>query len=340
MRYKELDALRGLAALLVAFFHLTIFREDKLFKLGTTGVDLFFMISGFVILLSLKHVNSSLEFVVNRVSRLYPTYWACVTFTFLLMIINAIVFSNWTQVSVLQYLGNMTMFQFYLRIKDLDGPYWTMVIEMIFYVMMLFLFRFNLLKFLKQIGVVLMILWVLMNIMYGDNIWIIRIMWWIPFFQFMPLFLAGTVFYEIASTNTNNHLKEYGILIFCMISQIILFDYGGRSMCFIEQDEYAVVLLIYFVLFTLFVNGKLKFIVSPVTLFLGEISYVFYLIHQKIALEFIIPFLTNKVHMNYWVASMIALFIIIILAALITYKIGLVYSEKMKKKLYSVFNKP
>ena len=47
-RYKELDALRGIAALVVVLFHLTMEREQaKLgFELGVTGVDLFFIISG------------------------------------------------------------------------------------------------------------------------------------------------------------------------------------------------------------------------------------------------------------------------------------------------------
>src|ERR1044072_9360250 len=84
-RIKELDALRGIAALMVVFFHYTFWRpQAKLgFNLGTTGVDLFFMISGFVIFMSLLHINQSKEFVINRISRLYPGYWACVTFTFI-----------------------------------------------------------------------------------------------------------------------------------------------------------------------------------------------------------------------------------------------------------------
>jgi peptidoglycan/LPS O-acetylase OafA/YrhL len=50
-RYDELDVLRGFAALFVLFFHLTLFRNEAKygFQLGITGVDLFFMISGFVI---------------------------------------------------------------------------------------------------------------------------------------------------------------------------------------------------------------------------------------------------------------------------------------------------
>ena len=60
-RFQELDALRGIAALMVVFFHFTIGRpEAKLgFKLGTTGVDLFFIISGFVIFILRVKKNSN-----------------------------------------------------------------------------------------------------------------------------------------------------------------------------------------------------------------------------------------------------------------------------------------
>ncbi|MEZ0584336.1 acyltransferase family protein [Erwinia sp. STN24] len=65
---KGLQALRGLAALSVMFFH---FRwnindvwpgmGDKLFGWGATGVDLFFLISGFVITLTAKKAHLTLQ---------------------------------------------------------------------------------------------------------------------------------------------------------------------------------------------------------------------------------------------------------------------------------------
>ena len=68
-RYQELDALRGIAALFVVFFHFTMGREglNTFFKLGTTGVDLFFIISGFVIFMSLQKISKGRDFVINRV---------------------------------------------------------------------------------------------------------------------------------------------------------------------------------------------------------------------------------------------------------------------------------
>ncbi|WP_407557694.1 acyltransferase family protein, partial [Winogradskyella sp. 4-2091] len=156
-RYRELDALRGLAAIMVVLFHFTMGKNQAElgFKLGTTGVDLFFIISGFVILLSLKYVNKSGQFVINRISRLYPTYWASVSLTFLVMLLHGFYSLNLSKVSIVEYLGNMTMIQFYLKIPYLDDSYWTMIIELLFYGFMLILFHFKLLKHINKIGILL-----------------------------------------------------------------------------------------------------------------------------------------------------------------------------------------
>jgi len=83
-RLAQLDALRGVAALLVVGFHYTT-RFDQLYghagepllslPWGHYGVNLFFMISGFVIFMTLERTQRATDFVVSRFSRLYPAYW-------------------------------------------------------------------------------------------------------------------------------------------------------------------------------------------------------------------------------------------------------------------------
>lgn len=86
-----LDALRGIAAVLVVLFHLKMDtgNPDYGLHLGMTGVDLFFLISGFVIFMTLRKTSSSNDFVISRFIRLYPTYWACVSFTFAINVLYA-----------------------------------------------------------------------------------------------------------------------------------------------------------------------------------------------------------------------------------------------------------
>lgn len=334
-RYPELDALRGLAAILVVFFHYTMEREQASlgFDLGTTGVDLFFIISGFVILLSLEHVKNARQFIANRISRLYPTYWASVSVTFACMLAYAWYTSDYSSISIVQYLANLTMFQYYLKIRNIDGPYWTMIIEMVFYLFMVGLYYFKLLRKLDTICVSLICFTVAIVHIDFENIWTQRFFFKFPFVQFLPLFYAGTLFYRKITKGVKD-FKFFGLLLFCLVAQILLFEYAGRSNSFITVGEYAGMLGGYFTLFLLFIYNRLRFIVNKLTLFLGKISYALYLIHQKLSIEYIIPKLTNTYHMGFWSAALTALALVVVIATLITYLVEIPYSSKMRRNLY------
>jgi peptidoglycan/LPS O-acetylase OafA/YrhL len=81
-RLRYLDALRGIAVLCVVLWHLYGTNAEYLpygarfavapFNLMWTGVELFFLISGFVILMTLEHVRTLREFAVRRWLRLFP----------------------------------------------------------------------------------------------------------------------------------------------------------------------------------------------------------------------------------------------------------------------------
>ena len=62
-RIRELDSLRGIAALVVLIFHFSLLKPELLAftKFGVTGVDLFFIISGFVITMSLDRIQSGIN---------------------------------------------------------------------------------------------------------------------------------------------------------------------------------------------------------------------------------------------------------------------------------------
>lgn len=338
-RFNELDALRGIAALLVVFFHFTVDREKGVdfLDLGVTGVDLFFIISGFVIFLSIEKVSGYKQFIINRVSRLYPTYWSCVIFTFIVVIMIAFTEKNFSSVSLTQFLGNLTMFQFYFKIEDLEGTYWTMIIEMIFYIAMVILLVSRLLKHLDLIFISIILITVASVNFAFDNPWVSRFFYLIPLLQFLPLFYAGILFYRLISKETNL-FKCYSIMVFCFVCQLLLFKHAGHSKYFVSFIEYTIMLSVYFVLFILFINNKLTFLVNNVTLFLGKISYSLYLIHWKISKFYIIPKLHDELKWNFWIVVAINLACVISIATFITYFIEIPYSKKMRNKLYLVFS--
>lgn len=141
-RVNELDLLRFLAALMVVLYHYAFrgFAADGMSvmpypsiapvaKYGYLGVELFFMISGFVILMTAA--NGSLRgFVISRVTRLYPAFWAACTLTALATVLfGAPRFS----VTLPQYLVNLTMLSGFVGVPSVDGAYWSLFVELKFY---------------------------------------------------------------------------------------------------------------------------------------------------------------------------------------------------------------
>ena len=97
--------------------------------LGYLGVNLFFMISGFVIIWSASGRNWY-AFSISRLARLYPAHLVAMTITFLVM-------TWWAEppfvTDVSQWLANLTMVAPLFGSPFMDGAYWSIVIELIFY---------------------------------------------------------------------------------------------------------------------------------------------------------------------------------------------------------------
>jgi peptidoglycan/LPS O-acetylase OafA/YrhL len=144
-RLPALDGLRFVAAAMVVLFHYT-FRGaagatyltvtypalDGITRYGSTGVNLFFVISGFVILMTVDAGKGRPgHFVASRISRLYPAFWAAATLTFLICSIAGATFA----VSAKDYVLNLGMFPSWLRASYVDGAYWTLEAELAFYLL-------------------------------------------------------------------------------------------------------------------------------------------------------------------------------------------------------------
>ncbi|MFE1298653.1 acyltransferase family protein [Streptomyces sp. NPDC058731] len=146
-RLAALDGLRFLAALAVVLFHFvgqkpatmehiwgrpyqSVFPEaHAYFAYGRLGVDLFFLISGFVICMS-AWGRSPRDFFISRVTRLYPMYWIAVAVSACVIFLADTPFGHPNPRVI---LANLTMLQHPLGVKDLDSVYWTLWPELCFY---------------------------------------------------------------------------------------------------------------------------------------------------------------------------------------------------------------
>ncbi|GAA0919493.1 acyltransferase [Nonomuraea longicatena] len=147
-RLAELDLLRFVAALtVVAFHYLVAFasvwgaRPSGLFPavaplagLGILGVELFFMISGFVILMS-AWGRSVGAFAWSRVIRLYPAYWLSLAAVIVVSGVMGLKGPD-KSMSAAEYAVNATMFQRLFKVLDANGVYWSLWAELRFYVIM------------------------------------------------------------------------------------------------------------------------------------------------------------------------------------------------------------
>jgi peptidoglycan/LPS O-acetylase OafA/YrhL len=106
----------------------TVFR---LAAYGWIGVEIFFVISGFVICMSCWG-RTPRQFFISRVIRLYPAYWFGIVFTTLFVVAMPGV---WQRLKVRDILLNLTMLQSGSGVDSVDGVYWTLWSELRFYLL-------------------------------------------------------------------------------------------------------------------------------------------------------------------------------------------------------------
>ncbi len=311
-RIAELDVLRGAAAVSVMIFHYLVrYHElpgESVNKLGEYGVHLFFMISGFVIFMTLRNTRTAADFVVSRASRLFPAYWAAVIITATVMAFIPPFEKN--AVTLAQVLVNLTMLQQWLRVREVDGVYWTLAIELSFYGWMFLIFKLRALNRIELIGTV----WIAVAVV--ARAWE-RMQMVVPtpdpgiipavisrtfILEHAHLFVAGMVFFRIRSEGFT--LGRAALLAGCLFTQ--LFIHGPHSTPFLG---------IFFGIFLLIAKRKLGWLALRPLVFFGSISYPLYLVHQNIGYA-VMRQLPGQVQ---WVQVTAALSVALLLAVILHY---------------------
>ncbi|MGQ5523984.1 acyltransferase family protein [Chitinimonas sp. PSY-7] len=288
-RFVILDLLRFAAALAVTLFHFG-FRgwiEDAsghivfpyvapIAKYGYLGVDAFFLISGFVILLTALNRSPS-GFVASRITRLYPAYWLCVcaAFTGFYLMESRNDGHAW-----LTLLANLTMFQEFLGAEHIDGIYWTLAVELRFY---LLIFIVLLLGQMRRIEY---FLWLWLGGLLLIDLHVVSSPQWLDEALLRPwahYFIAGAAFYLVWLHGLRWHRwLLLGLCALRAVQHAYWYMLLKVKLTAVPMDRWVVcaVVLALFALFMAIALRKLPAIKLGRLASVGALTYPLYLVHE------------------------------------------------------------
>lgn len=335
-----LDVFRGLSALLIVLYHYTTQYDNSIghignynlaFSWGCHAVYAFFMLSGFLIVYTCKDKIDFVSFLKKRFLRLYPMYWVCMIVTTIYM---AFIFPE-RMPTLKQFLFNITMFPTLFGSKAIDGVYWTMPKELIFYVIFAVIAAFftegGTRKKTRWLWVCLGIELIFLAYCYGPfnfpGQWTL-IFLMIP--DYLYVFLAGCAVYYL---NYSEDLQQKRMMILYLITCTLLCKY----LCSISTFVFFIVWIFALIVFSSDkINQKtyeMKKVLRPL-IFISKISYVLYLTHQFIGFGIIRLMEANGMITEFWV--LLPILHAILLAAILHYGVELNINKLIKKHFAKV----
>ena len=276
-RLVQIDGLRAIAALVVLGYHYTTRFDEKFMAVepsgiavpwGYLGVYLFFAISGFAIFMTLDRCRTPLDFVASRVARLYPAYWVAIAITWLTL--QALTVPGY-HVSGAQALANLTMFHAFFGVPNVDGVYWSLQVELLFYVWMLAVWSVGLLRHSVAVGFA----WVglALAVAVAEQLLGIALPRSLSRFlvlEHIPWFVIGMTLY-LTLRERRWSVPRVVLLTLCVATISIPGEIE------ITLGAVATIALVLFAS-----RGWLRPLESRPLLFVGAISYPLYLLHEKI----------------------------------------------------------
>lgn len=141
--YLSVQALRGVGALLVVVFHAVIMLRDRLgvdvpmFSAGAAGVDLFFAISGFIMVVATRDgwgkAGQAVPFLKRRLIRILPLYWLMTTVKLAILVVGGhALLTSWHTVASYLLIPAWNDKQEVYPVLILG---WTLFFEMFFYLL-------------------------------------------------------------------------------------------------------------------------------------------------------------------------------------------------------------
>ncbi len=304
-RVTILDGYRALAILAVLAFHYTIrwappydpsahfpagriFNGFVPFEYGWFGVEFFFVISGFVILMTLERCRNVGDFACRRFARLWPPLFVAATLTTIIMFLIGP--TDWL-VSKYDYVTSILLIDSSITSRLLDHPgikwvdsaYWSLWVEIRFYLLAAVVYlavRRNFIKFWLAVQMIVSAAALLHN---GKVDTLLEL---VCFPAYLPYFTLGVCIYEIYSKGTLHKLAVAGavmaacLILYSAVLSLNIYKGMDATVCTVAN------LIIFFLFFLFVIDHPLVSIFKfrPIVA-LGQASYSLYLIHQNIGVS-------------------------------------------------------
>ncbi|MDS1315145.1 acyltransferase family protein [Aliarcobacter butzleri] len=238
---NNFDILRLVLAILVYFAHWNTLSvqniEIFIFKLSGFAVDMFFVVSGFLIFWSYENDQNNKNFYIKRFFRIFPLY----AFLIVLQTLFFIGFSDEKVIEIVKYfVVNMFFLNFLapsvgytfsgLEVNAINGSLWTLKNEVAFYVIVPLIFMLY-----KRFGIILLLIMYILSVIYMfivNFIGMEKLL--VQFPAQLRLFLVGIICYIIFKKFNKNNIYLAVLISFLLVvlfKDIIYFKYMIYPMC-------------------------------------------------------------------------------------------------------------
>jgi peptidoglycan/LPS O-acetylase OafA/YrhL len=349
-RIAFLDGLRGVAILAVLLYHYfsrwtpPIHSENlypygnvlfRPFQFGFYGVELFFIVSGFVIALTLYQCESMGEFLARRFARLYPAMLVCSVLTFF---VASFVPGSTFEVHGRWFLPSLTFVSPEIfnklfsstRFDSLDGAYWSLYVEVKFYLLVALIYFLNRRHFVRNMVSFSAATFILGQLSYVYSLssptrvakLLQGSMAVLQLANNLPWFIIGIGYFLYFERKA---VSQWLTLVIVGIAQLVIGSHG-------DMVPTATAILIPCFFFAAMENEALgKFLsLKPLTM-VGVSSYSLYLLHQNIGVT-LIRFFSKTLSLGVAASVVLAIAVGVTLISF-SYLLFQLYEKKANKYL-------